>query len=105
MGEAGTAGTDGLVAFRPSSRQMPLRGHPTPVISQATESMNGVTLPQSPIDRDKLSLPPRHCERNLTRFQQPCDRPADLEVAFDRRRNCGGLLRVAALAIIVNRNL
>jgi hypothetical protein len=67
--------------------------------------MNGVTLPQSIIDRDKLSLPPCHCKRNLTKFQKPCDRPADLEVMFDLRPNCGGLLRVAALCIIVNRNL
>jgi hypothetical protein len=105
MGEATTAGTDGLAAFRPSSQQMPVQGHPTPVISQATESMNGVTLPQSTIDHDKLRLPPRHCERNLTRFQQPSDRPAELEVMCDLHPNGGGLLRVAALGIIVNQNL
>jgi hypothetical protein len=32
IGDASTAGTNGFVAFRPSSRQRPLRGHPTPAI-------------------------------------------------------------------------
>jgi hypothetical protein len=104
LGGASTAETDGLVACRPAWRQMPLRGYPTPVISQATESMNGVTLPQPTGDRDQLSLPPRPCERNLPRVQQPCDRPAALEVTFDLRHDARGLLRVAALCIIINRN-
>jgi hypothetical protein len=42
--------------------------------------MTGVTLLPFTIDRDKFSFPPRHCERNLTRFQEPRDWPADLEV-------------------------
>jgi hypothetical protein len=67
--------------------------------------MKGVTLPPFTIDRDKFSFPPRHCEKNLTSFQEPRDWPADLEVTLDQRPNCGGLLRVAALSIIVNRNL
>jgi hypothetical protein len=66
--------------------------------------MKGVTLPPFTIDRHKFSFPPRHCEKNLTSFQEPRDWPADLEVTLDQHPNCGGLLRVPALSIIVNRN-
>jgi hypothetical protein len=67
--------------------------------------MKGGTLPPFTVNRDKFSFPPYHCERNWTRFQEPPDWPTDLEVMLDPRPNCGGLLRVAALSIIVNRNL